>query len=165
MTRSDEVVRASTVVAAAPDDAFRLFTDEVDAWWRRGPRFRFRPGADGVMRFEGEAGGRLVEAFDAAGEDVYEVGRILAWEPPGRLCFEFRARAFAPGETTRVEIRFEAVAQGTRVVVEHAGFEAFAADHPVRHGLVGPAFGAMMGSWWADLLLAARRRAAERSAA
>jgi hypothetical protein len=159
---ANEVVRAHTVVPAGADEAFRLFTEEVDAWWRRGPRFRFRPGRDGTMRFEGGAGGRLVEVFDAEAGDVYEVGRILAWEPPARLRFELRARAFAPGETTVVEVRFEPAAEGTRVSVEHTGWGAFAADHPVRHGLVGPAFGAMMGTWWAEQLDAARARAAAR---
>jgi hypothetical protein len=160
-----EIVRAGTIVPTSPTDAFRLFTEEVDAWWRRGPRFRFRPGRDGEMRFEGGAGGRLVEVFDAAAGDVYEVGRILVWDPPAHLAFEFRPRAFGPDETTRVDVRFEPAAGGTRVSVVHAGFEALAPDHPVRHGLAGPAFGAMMGVWWADQLVAARARVAARAPA
>ena len=87
---------------------------------------------------------------------------MLVWEPPARLVFEFRARAFAPGEITEVEVSFEAVAAGTRVVVEHRGWERLAPDHPVRHGLTGPAFTSMMGLWWADLLTAVRDRAASR---
>ena len=155
----DDVVRAGALVAVAPDEAFRVFTEEVDAWWRRGPRFRFDPARDGVLRFEGGQGGRLVEVHDEDAGDAYEVGRILEWKPPGRLLFEFRARAFGPDEKTWVEVTFDPDPRGTRVSIAHSGFGAFRDDHPVRHGLVGPAFAAMMGTFWGDLLLAARRHA------
>lgn len=79
--RSSDAVTVTTKVAVDPATAFRVFTEEVDAWWRRGPRYRFRPGRDGVMRFEPGAGGRLVEVYDEAAGDVFEVGRVLAWEP------------------------------------------------------------------------------------
>ena len=52
-------VRALTTVPLPPDEAFALFTEEVDSWWRHGPRFRAAiDGKEGVMRFEpGEGGG------------------------------------------------------------------------------------------------------------
>ena len=87
-----------------------------------------------------------------------------------RLVFEFRARSFEPGQVTEVEVRFEGVdlegvdregvGQGTRVTVEHRGWDALGAGHPVRHGLAGTAFTDMMGVWWGDLLAALRRAAA-----
>jgi len=157
MTSTDRVI-ASTVVALEPAAAFRIFTDEIDRWWRRGPRFRWLTGGDGTLRFEGGLGGRLVEVA-ADGRDEFELGRILAWEPGAALVFEFRARSFEPGQCTEVEIRFEPVVGGTRVRVEHRGWDALAADHPARHGLAGPAFGGMMEVWWGDLLVAARRHA------
>jgi len=33
-----------------PGEAFEVFTREIDAWWKRGPRYRF---ASGALRFEG----------------------------------------------------------------------------------------------------------------
>ena len=39
MTRSRSIT-ATTIVAADPATAFDVFTAEVDAWWKRGPRFR-----------------------------------------------------------------------------------------------------------------------------
>ena len=63
-----------------------------------------------------------------------------------------------PGQATRVEVRFEADGDGSRVTVEHSGWDGLADDHPVRHGMDPDAFGDMMGLWWADLLNAARRR-------
>lgn len=154
-----EAVCATTVVGLPPAEAFALFTEEVDAWWRTGPRFRFHPERGSRLRFEPEPGGRFLEEHDD-GSPPYEVGRIRVWEPPRRLVFGFRARAFAPGQETEVEVRFEPGAGGCRVTIEHRGWESLAADHPVRHGLDRGAFADMMGVWWADLLAAARRRAA-----
>ncbi len=85
---------------------------------------------------------------------------MRVWEPGERLAFEMGGRDLGPGETTEVDIRFEQVDGGTRVTVVHGGWDAFADDHPVRHGLVGDAFQSMMGLWWADLLVAMRRQAA-----
>jgi uncharacterized protein YndB with AHSA1/START domain len=151
-------VRAATTVAVDPDTAFRVFTEEIDLWWKRDAAHRFGRGRSGRLRFEPGPGGRLVEEFGAAG-DLYEVGRVRAWEPGGRLVFEFRALAFEPGQTTEVELRFERVPGGTRVELEHRGWGALRADHPARHGLEGEAFAGMLGLWWADLLLALGRRA------
>jgi uncharacterized protein YndB with AHSA1/START domain len=159
---SKDSVTATTVVAVDPATAFEVFTDEVDLWWGQGPRFRFRHDDSGTLRFDGGADGRLVEVFDEAAKDVYEVGRVRVWEPAKRLVFEFRAQAFEPGESTEVEVRFERVAGGTRVTVEHRGWASLRDDHPVRHALDGAAFNNMMGIWWGDLLAAASRQAARR---
>ncbi|MEE2776916.1 MAG: SRPBCC domain-containing protein [Acidobacteriota bacterium] len=74
----------------------------------------------------------------------------------GRLVFEFKAKAFEPGESTEVEVRFEEVAEGTEVRVEHRGFFALDEAHPARHGLSGGALRSMLGLWWASQLLALR---------
>jgi uncharacterized protein YndB with AHSA1/START domain len=152
-------VTVTTLVAVDPATAFEVFTEEVDAWWKRGPRFRFSPGRNGTMRFEPGVGGRLVEIYDEATNDVFEVGRVLVWEPAARLVFEWRGRTFEPGQKTEVEIRFEQVTRGTRVTLEHRGWAALPPEHPVRHGLAGEAFTHLIGVWWADLLVAARAHA------
>ena len=150
-----ERVRSSTRVAVPVEEAFRVFTEEIDLWWRRGPRFRFDEDRDGRLLFEGQA--RLVERFDDG--DEFEVGRVLAWEPPARLVFEFRAAKFAADEVTEVEVSFAPEEDGTRVRVEHRGWDAVRPGHPVRHGLRGPAFQHLMGAWWADLLHSLHHRA------
>jgi len=149
-------VRVEVVVAVPPGEAFELFTRDVDVWWRRGPRYRADGRRPSTMRFEPRVGGRLLEIYDESRGDLYEFGRVLAWEPPARLRFEFRGTNFAPGEVTRVDVRFEGDPDGTRVTLEQSGFAALRPDHPVRHGEAEPAFVASMGRWWTELLVALR---------
>ena len=145
--------RITVSVAVPPEEAFRVFTQEVNLWWRRGRRFRSAPGNAGIVRIEAGPGGRLFESFDTpAGEQVVEMGRTLVWQPPERLLLQWRAVNFAPHEHTEVEVLFKAVGAGTLVTVVHRGWAALRADHPVRHGLPAPAFIRMMGLWWGDLL-------------
>jgi uncharacterized protein YndB with AHSA1/START domain len=157
-------VSVTTVVAVDADTAFSVFTDDIDLWWRRGPGHQFRPGADGAMRFDPGPEGRLVQVFDARGEDVYEVGRVLVWEPGKRLAFEFHGFNYEPDQMTQVEVRFEPVDAGTRVTLEHRGWDSLPQDHPARHGLDSAAFASTIGVFWADLLVRVRTRASHRDA-
>jgi uncharacterized protein YndB with AHSA1/START domain len=154
----DDAVRVTSRIEVDPDTAFRVFTDDVDLWWRAGPRFRWHPERGGSLRFEQGEGGRFVEVYPDG--ERFEVGRISVWDPPRRLVFGFRARSFAPHEITEVEVRFEPRGAATEVTVEHRGFAALRADHPARHGMDRGAFANLMGTWWAELLTAARRYAA-----
>jgi uncharacterized protein YndB with AHSA1/START domain len=149
-----ETIEVTTVVSADPESTFRYFTEEVDQWWMGGRRGRAAPSGNSRIELEPEVGGRLVEIFEPPDVGSFEFGRVLSWEPGRRLVLEFRFVAFQEGETTEVEVSFEPVARGTRVTIEHRGFEQLAADHPVRHELEGAAFQAMMGGWWADQLTA-----------
>lgn len=159
-----ESVTVTTVVEAEPALAFAVFTEEVDSWWKQGPRFRpggLRPSS---MRFEPGVDGRLLEVYEDEAGGSFELGRVVVWEPAKRLVFRMGGRDMGPDEWTEVEILFEAAGAGTRVTVEHRGWEQFAADHPVRHGLTGSAFDDIMSVFWADLLSAHARRIASRSA-
>ena len=131
-------ITVSTVVRVDPQAAFRIFTEEIDIWWRRGPRYRFH---DGALRFESE---RLMEADE-------QIGRVLAWEPGRRLLLESFTWTFRPGEHTEVEVRFDAIGDGTRVTVEHRGWEW----RPTAAG----EFRTVVGLWWGTALAAMRERA------
>lgn len=149
--------RVCVLVAAPQPVAFRIFTEEIDQWWRRGPKFRVFGKQRGIIHLEGRVGGRLFESFEApSGTRVVETGRVTLWEPPRRVVFEWRAVNFAPSERTLVEVLFEETSSGTRVTVTHTGWSAIRPDHPARHGLDIPAFIRMMGLWWAELVTSLR---------
>ncbi len=153
--------RATVSVAVAPAEAFRIFTEEIDQWWRRGVRFRNAGRRRGVVHLEGGTGGRIYESFDtAAGPRVVETGRVTVWEPPSRLVLEWRIANFAPGESTEVEVIFAPTASGTMVTVTHRGWSKIRADHPARHGQAVVAFLRAMAMWWGDLLTSVRAHAA-----
>jgi uncharacterized protein YndB with AHSA1/START domain len=158
---STDAVVTTTLVAIDARTAFSVFTDEVDLWWRREPRFRTgaRPG---VMRFEPGAGGRLLEVCDGA---EVELARVTAWEPPRRLVVAWRGTTRVLGAATEVEVRFDPEGEATRVTIEHRGWDAVPAKHPARIGLMGGAFSSLVGGWWAELVTSLRHRAVPRPVA
>lgn len=143
-------------VRATPERAFAVFTQEIGAWWRPSGLFQTTPRAPGRLSFEGEADGRLIETL--ANGKVFEIGRVLAWEPPGRLVFAWRQASFPPDLSTEVEVRFEAVGDETRVSIEHRGFHNVPADSVARHGFPDHALLARLAEWWQAHLAAIRGR-------
>lgn len=150
-------------VDVAPAAAFRLFVEEIDRWWRRGPKFRHAGAAPGVLSIEPRLGGRVVETWRERGEQrSFELGRVTAWEPPTRLRFDWRNATFAPLEQTEVEVTFAAAGasgSATLVTVRHFGYEALRPDHPARHGEDDAGLQRMIGLWWGELLTALRHHA------
>jgi uncharacterized protein YndB with AHSA1/START domain len=152
-----DAARVTVTVAVPPQLAFEIFTQEIDLWWRRGPRFRAMANKSGVLHFEGRVGGRLFESHgEGSGETLLEMGRVTAWEPPSLLAFEWRNQNFAPSECTYVEVRFKAVGGKTEVTVEHRGWAALRGDHPARHGMVGATYIRSVGMFWGDLMTTMR---------
>jgi uncharacterized protein YndB with AHSA1/START domain len=138
-------------IAAPPARVFEAFTAEIGLWWRPNPLFAFTPRSPGVMAFEAEEGGhRLVERL-ASGK-VFEVGKVRVWSPGERLVVGWRQAAFAPDMDTEVEVRFEAVEDGTRVTVEHRGWDSVPTAHVARHGFPDGVFLRRHGEWWQGLL-------------
>ncbi|MCY1054602.1 SRPBCC domain-containing protein [Nannocystis sp. SCPEA4] len=159
-----DAANVSVSVAVPPDLAFEIFTEEIDQWWRRGSKYRVAGRNRGIIRLEPEVGGRLFESFDTdAGPRVVETGRVLVWQPPSRLVFEWRASNFAAGEKTEVEVVFTPSGDGTLVRVQHRGFASLRPDHPVRHGQPVPAFIRAMGLWWGELMTSLREHATART--
>jgi uncharacterized protein YndB with AHSA1/START domain len=157
MPAKADSVRVTTFVAVSPNDAFEVFTEETDLWWKKSPRFRVGGATSGVLAFEGAKGGRLFERLADGTE--HEVGRILVWEPGARLVFEWRGVNFAPEERTEVEVAFASKGEGTEVVLVHRGWSSIRPDHPARHGTEGRAFVTLIGLFWGQLLTFYRERA------
>lgn len=143
-----DCLSTSLHLSVSPEDAFRLFTEQTDQWWKHGAKFRFMQ--EGAIRFEPGVGGRLVQVTD--GGRAYEVGRILAWVPGRLLSFEWRLDNFEAGQLTRVEIIFAPEGDGTRLSLEHRGWDTLPQDHPARHRLTGFEFVTFRTQWWDELL-------------
>jgi uncharacterized protein YndB with AHSA1/START domain len=141
----------SVLVEVPPAEAFRVFTEEIDAWWRRGLRYRLGRQRS-VVHLEPRLGGRLFESFETSnGDRVFETGHVLIWQPPERVVLEWRAVNFAPSERTEVDVQFQSSPSGTLVTVRHRGWSQLRDDHPVRHGQDATVFLRRMGLWWGDL--------------
>ena len=159
-----DAASVTVMVAVAPTVAFEVFTREIDAWWRRGPKYRIARRTPGVLTFEPRVGGRLFESFASeTGTQILELGRIRVWDPPARLAFDWRVANAAPHVSTLVEVSFEPTAHGTAVTVRHSGWSALPVGHPARHGLEGAAMSRMIGLWWAELMTSLREHTAART--
>jgi uncharacterized protein YndB with AHSA1/START domain len=149
--------RVSVVVGVPPDVAFRIFTEEIDLWWRRGLKYRVAGTNPGSIHMEPRQGGLVFESFESGSEmKIFETGKITLWEPPSRLIFDWRGVNFSADEKTEVEVIFQRNSSGTLVTVTHRGWSRIRADHPVRHNLDMPSFIGMIGLWWGDLMTSLR---------
>jgi uncharacterized protein YndB with AHSA1/START domain len=137
-------------VAAPAARTFAAFTEEIGEWWCPNGLFRFTNGTGGRLAFEPDPPERLVE-IDTAGER-FEIGPVTVWDPPRRLVFGWRQAGFPAGRSTEVSVRFDAVENGTRVTVEHFGWDAIPQDHAARHGFPLSPFQQRLAEWWQALL-------------
>lgn len=138
-------------VKATPEQAFDVFTREIGLWWKPNVIFRTTPRAPGMLSFQD---GRLIETL--ANGKVFEIGEVIAWEPPVRLVFSWRQAAFPLDLTTQVEVLFEAVGDETRVSVDHRGFDRVPQGNAGRHGMTDPVLLKYLGLWWQALLVEMR---------
>ena len=130
-------------VRAAPERAFVVFTEQIGDWWRPNALFQTTPRTPGRLAF---GDGRLTETL--ANGKVFEIGKVLIWEPPLRLVFSWRQANFPPDLTTEVEVRFEVVGEETRVSVEHRGFDQVPMENAARHGFPNAALLARLAAYW-----------------
>ena len=124
MQTSIEAVRKSLIVECSPERAFEVFTRGVGSWW---PLHEHSIGGKEIVEviWEEHVGGRIYERHADGGEG--EWGRVLAWDPPARFVM-----SWYPGKddakATELEVRFTAEDSGTRVDLEHRGWEIFAEE-------------------------------------
>jgi uncharacterized protein YndB with AHSA1/START domain len=114
-----EPVRKTVEVGCTVAEAFRLFTDEIDSWWPLATHSIGEADAEACY-FEGREGGRIYES-DADGS-IHLWGTVTAWEPPTRVIFTWHPGRDA-STAQEVELRFLESAHGTRVELEHRGWE------------------------------------------
>ncbi|HLF44474.1 MAG TPA: SRPBCC domain-containing protein [Acidimicrobiia bacterium] len=118
-TETIPAVLRAVDVSIAPERAFEVFTRRMGDWWPLRTHSIAEDRAVGV-RFEEWVGGKVFEVVDDGTE--WEWAEVLAWEPPHRLVLAWHPTP-EPIVSTEVEIRFNAVEGGTRVELEHRGWE------------------------------------------
>jgi len=116
-----EVVRKVVTVDCAVEEAFRVFTAEALSWWPVETHSIHETVSEIV--FEQEVGGEVYEVSTAGERGHWAT--VTAWEPPGRLVLAWNILN-REGEQTEVEVRFTPEGAGTRVELEHRGWEAIA---------------------------------------
>ena len=118
-TETIQAVIRSIDLSVSPDHAFDVFTRRMGEWWPLQTHSIGEEKAVGV-RFEEWAGGKVFEVVDDGTE--WEWAEVIAWEPPHRLVLAWHPTP-EPTVSTEVEVRFTALEDGTRVDLEHRGWE------------------------------------------
>ncbi len=112
-------VRKEIHLPLSPAEAFQHFAGRLGEWW---PFSKISVGATNVasVHLEGRQGGRIFECWTNGEERSW--GTILVWNPPERLRFSWH-----PGQdehlAQEVELTFTPDRDGTRVRLEHRGWE------------------------------------------
>jgi uncharacterized protein YndB with AHSA1/START domain len=112
-------IHKAITVARPPEVAFKVFCDEIGRWWPIKQGYAFNGDRAVGMIIEGRVGGRVYELATDGTE--LELGRITAYEPPRVVAFTWRAPTW--DVATQVEVRFTAEGTGTRVELDHSGWE------------------------------------------
>ena len=119
MTIAELVITKTITIGLPVEAAFRLFTERAAEWWPLATHSIHGTAAESVV-FETREGGRFYERA-ASGEEG-DWGRVLVYEPPRRFVLQWLVDPRCAGE---VEVRFEQDGEGTRVELEHRGWEQY----------------------------------------
>jgi uncharacterized protein YndB with AHSA1/START domain len=116
-TEALAVIRKTITVDAPLETAFETFTKRMGDWWPGEPHTVFEDRVAVVV--DERVGGRVYER--AADGQEADWADVLAWEPPRRLVLRWRVNP--ERGPTEVEVRFFADGGGTRVELEHRGWD------------------------------------------
>ena len=127
-------------VAAPIEHAFRVFTEGIGTWWN--PNHHILEGELAEMIFEPKVGGHIIDRATDGSECRWS--RVLAYEPPNRVCFSWDINLSwqietDPTKTSEWEVRFSAeTPERTRVDIEHRNLDRHGDGwEGVREGVAG----------------------------
>ena len=118
-----EAVRKTVTVDCSVEEAFRVFTADIRTWWPTDEHSLNGEEVEDVV-LEPREGGEVYE-LTADGRKGHWA-TIIAFEPPHRLVLSWEVDTRSVG--TEVEVRFADQGSGTRVELEHRGWDAEQAD-------------------------------------
>ncbi len=114
-----EPIRQSVHVACDVGSAFETFTARIADWWPLASHSIGGAEAETAI-LEPWEGGRLYERMRDGREAHW--ARTVVWEPPRRLVLSWHVNPESPAPT-EIEVRFIPDGEGTRVELEHRGWE------------------------------------------
>jgi uncharacterized protein YndB with AHSA1/START domain len=124
-----EPIRKHITVAAPQERAFRVFTQNMTAWWPKEHHLS-RTSDLKQIGLEERVGGRWFEICEDGSECNW--GKVLAWDPPRRVVLAWQingAWTYDPDFVTELEVTFTVEGpKQTRVELEHRNLERFGAD-------------------------------------
>jgi uncharacterized protein YndB with AHSA1/START domain len=116
---SELVIRKSVVVGRPPEEAFRIYTEQIALWWPFETHSVEKQNVETIV-FEGREGGRFFELAKNGAEHTW--GTILVWDPPARIVHTWHPGR-GEGTSQEVELTFTSERDGTRVELVHTGWE------------------------------------------
>lgn len=119
-----EAVRKTVTVDCAVEEAFRIFTADAQSWWPADSHSIYGAEVNEIL-FEEREGGEVYEVSTAGEKGHWAT--VIAWEPPNRLVLAWNILVRDP-IATELEVRFLADDDGTRVELEHRGWESLTED-------------------------------------
>lgn len=129
-----EPVRKSVTVRRSPAEAFEIFTARLGSWWPLAEYSIYQAEA-AACGIEPRVGGKVYEV--AKSGERSEWGTILTWDPPRGFSMTWHPGR-EPETAQEVELRFLAVPGGTRVDLEHRGWQKLGAEaNEAREGYDG----------------------------
>jgi DNA-binding transcriptional ArsR family regulator/uncharacterized protein YndB with AHSA1/START domain len=125
MTDTQQAIHKEVLIGAAQEDTFRMFTQEMAAWWPFEGKQVIEAAKDAVV-IEPFPGGRIYErAVD--GREA-EWGSVQEYVAPSRLVLRWHP-GYGPEQATTVTVDLEAVADDlTRLSLVHDGWEVHGSD-------------------------------------
>jgi len=116
-------LRTSFVVACPPERAFEIWTTHISMWWPTSHTVSARQ--DVTVVIEPGVGGRIYERTPDGEE--HDWGQVTEWDPPHRISYLWHLRQDR-ADATEVDITFApAEPTGTRMSIEHRGWDALGA--------------------------------------
>jgi uncharacterized protein YndB with AHSA1/START domain len=142
-----EAVRKTITVDCAVEEAFRVFTADATSWWPTATHSITGRDVQQVV-FEGHEGGGVYEVSSHGKPGHWAT--VLVWDPPQRLVLAWNIleREAIP---TEVEVRFLPDGEGTRVELEHRGWEAIAEKAEAKRESYDTGWGQVLGAYEARL--------------
>lgn len=138
-----EVVRKTVTVDCAIEEAFRIFTADAMSWWPVESHSIHGANVQEIV-FEPTVGGEVYEVAESGERGHWAT--VLEWEPPSRLVLAWNILK-REGDLTEVEVRFLPEGEGTRVELEHRGWENVVESGAEKRGNYDTGWGFVLGKY------------------